>query len=101
MYANYKKNSDNNTIDLYFNYFNWLDSPYIKLVGTKQYVDTIDSTYLKLKSGEDGILDIIVQVKYFSDKKLCGYRNLKVLSYHIWNISDDKPKFVVKKAFEI
>lgn len=101
LYANYKKNSDNNTIDLYFNYFNWLDSPYIKLVGTKQYVDTIDSTYLKLKSGEDGILDIIVQVKYFSDKKLCGYRNLKVLSYHIWNISDDKPKFVVKKAFEI
>lgn len=101
LYANYKKNADNNTIDLYFNYFNQLDSPYVKLVGTKQYVDTIDSTYLKLKSGEDGILDIVIQVKYFSDKKLRGYRNLKVLSYHIWNISDDKPKFVVKKAFEI
>lgn len=101
LYANYKKNSDSNTIDLYFNYFNWLDSPYIKLDGVKQYVDTIDSTYLKLKSGEDGILDVILQIKYYSDQKLRGYRNVKVLSYHIWNISDDKPKFVVKKTFEI
>jgi len=67
LYANYKKNSDNNTIDLYFNYFNWLDSPYIKLDGVKQYVDTLDTTYLKLKSGEDGILDVVLQIKYYSD----------------------------------
>ena len=101
LYANYKKNPDDNSIDLYFNYFNWLDSPYIKLDGIKQYIDTIDSTYLKLKTGEDGILDIILQIKYYSDQKLRGYKNIKILSYHIWNISDDKPKFVIKKTFEI
>jgi hypothetical protein len=35
LYANYKKNPDDNSIDLYFNYFNWLDSPYVKLDGIK------------------------------------------------------------------
>ncbi len=101
LYVNFKKSQDDGTVELYFNYFNWFDSPYIKLIGTKEYVDTIAGTYLKLKAGEDGVLDIIIQLKQYVDQKLVGYRNIRVLSYHIWNLSDDKPKFLLQKTFEI
>ena len=95
LYVNYKKNADDNTIDLYFNYFNWFDTPYVKIIDNKTYIDIIPETYLKLKSGEDGMLDIIIQVKYYNGDELYGYKNIKVLGYHIWNLSDDKPKFLV------
>lgn len=101
LYAGYKKNSEDNSIKLYFNYFNWFDSPYVKIENNKMYVDTIEGTYLKLNSGEDGLLDIIMQLRYYNGGQLYGYRNLKIASYHIWNISDDKPKFIIKKVFEI
>lgn len=94
IFVNYKK-SDGNAIDLYFNYFNWFDTPYIKMEDGLPYLDTIGGTYLKLKAGEDGDLDIIIQVKYYNGTQLCGYKNIKVLSYHIWNVSDDKPKFII------
>lgn len=95
LYINYKKNPETKTLDLYFNYFNWFDSPYVKIIDNKTYIDTIESTYLKLEAGKDGFLDIIIQVKYYNGAELCGYKNIKVLSYHIWNISDDKPKFLI------
>lgn len=101
LYVNYKKNTEDNSIKLYFNYFNWFDSPYVKIENNKMYVDTIEGTYLKLDSGEDGLLDIVMQIRYYNGGQLYGYRNLKIASYHIWNISDDKPKFIVKKVFEI
>ena len=101
LYVNYKKNADDNTIDLYFNYFNWFNTPYVKIVDNKTYIDTIPETYLKLKSGEDGMLDIIIQVKYYNGDELYGYKNIKVLGYHIWNLSDDKPKFLVQKVYEL
>lgn len=100
IFVNYKK-ADGNAIDLYFNYFNWFDTPYIKMADGLPYLDTISGTYLKLKSGEDGDLDIIIQVKYYNGTQLCGYKNIKVLSYHIWNVSDDKPKFIIQKTYEL
>ena len=101
LYINYKKNPETKTLDLYFNYFNWFDTSYIKIIDNKTYIDTIEGTYLKLEAGKDGFLDIIIQVKYYNSDELCGYKNIKVLSYHIWNISDDKPKFLIQKVYEI
>lgn len=101
LYVNYKRNQDNGTLDLYFNYFNWFDSPYVKIVENKTYIDTIPGTYLKLAAGEDGTLDIIIQVKYYNGTQLYGYKNIKVLGYHIWNLSDDKPKFLIQKTYEL
>lgn len=102
LYVNYKCNKDdNNKIDLYFNYFNWFDSPYIKIDnGTQILLDTIEGTYLKLSPGEDGILDIVLQFKYYVGDVLYGYKNVKALSYRIFNLSDDKPKFLVQKIYQ-
>lgn len=101
IYVNYKKNSDEK-LTLYFNYINYLNTPFLKIVGSSIKIDTITNTYLKLNSGEDGVLDIMIQLKYYyDDRKLYGYKNIKLLSYHIYNISDDKPKFLVYKEASI
>ena len=102
LYVNYKRDEDLNGITLYFNYNNYLNSPFIKFDDDYNIlIDTIDSTYLKLKSGENGYLDIIIQVKHIEDNVLIGYKNLTLLRYQIFNISDDKPKFIVRKLSTI
>lgn len=91
---------DNNT--LYFNYSNFYNSPYIKVIdGEKISIDIIPGTYLKLKPGEDGILNIVLQFTKFINKKVYGVKNVIVYSYRIYNVSDDKPKFVAYKNYEI
>lgn len=101
IYASYKRDRANNdSLTLYFNYFNYFNSPYLKIEnGCDIKIDTIDGTYLKLKAGEDGILDLVVQFRYYNGGQLTGYKNCKILSYHIYNISDDKPKFLIQKIF--
>ena len=42
------------------------------------------------------MLDIVTQFRYYKGGTLCGYRNVKLASYQIYNISDDKPKFIIK-----
>lgn len=97
IYVNYKLNPDNK-ITLYFNYINYLNTPFIQKSqnGFKQHI--INNTYLKLDSGENGILNIILQLKYYTSKfKVNGYTNIVAASYQIYNISDDKPKFLIYK----
>ena len=94
--VNYKK-EDDDTITLYFNYNNFLASPYLKLNNGKTKTDIIPNTYLKLKSGESGILDIMLQFKYYERTELYGYKNVILVSYEIHNTSDDKPKFLIRK----
>lgn len=100
IYVNYKKNSDNKLV-LYFNYFNYMETPYIKIKDGDQYPDIIDNTYLKLNPDESGILDVVVQFRYYYGNKLYGIKNIKTLSYMVYNVSDDKPKFVMKKIYTI
>ena len=96
IYVNYKK-EDDDTTTLYFNYNNFLASPYLKLDNGKTKTDIIPNTYLKLKSRESGILDIMLQFKYYDRTELYGYRNVILVSYEIHNTSDDKPKFLIRK----
>ena len=97
VYVNFNKDSEDG-INLYFNYLNFISTPFVRFYGSKLKIDTIDRTYLKLRPGEDGKLDIVVQFKYYSDSThLYGYKNLKLVTYHIWNISDTKPKFLIYK----
>ena len=102
LYVNYKRDRyDNDALVLYFNYFNYINSPYVKIEnGTQIKLDIIPNTYLKLKPDEDGILDIVVQFKHYCGDVLIGYKNCKLLSYRISNVSDDKPKFVIQKVYE-
>ena len=62
LFVGYKRNRDeNDKLELYFNYSNYLNSPYVKIEnGTEVKIDTIPGTYLKLKDGENGFLDIIL-----------------------------------------
>ena len=96
IYVNYKK-EDDDSITLYFNYNNYLATPYVKIDNGKIKTDIIKGTYLKLKSGESGVLDILVQFKYYEKTELYGYKNVVLVSYEIYNISDDKPKFLIRK----
>lgn len=60
MYVNYRLDKATKSIELYFNYFNYLDSPYVKMEdGVTVKMDTMDGTYLKLADGEDGYLNIV------------------------------------------
>lgn len=101
VYCSYTK--DDNGITLYFNYYNFLNSPFVKFVdGGKVSMDIVKGTYLKLKPDEDGLLDLILQFKiYDSNGTLLAYRNAPVVTYRIFNVSDDKPKFLVRRETEI
>ena len=82
IYINYKKDvTNNNAIVLYFNYNNYINTPYVKVDNFKVYTDIIDDTYLKLAPGESGKLDIVVQFRYEEDEKILGCDNVKVLTY--------------------
>lgn len=102
MYVNYKKDPDNgNGLVLYFNYFNYLNTPFIRMEDFKIYSEIIEGTYLKLAPGESGKLDIVVQFKYYDDGIIRGVKNVKMLTYQIFNISDDKPKFIMREIYRI
>lgn len=96
LYVNYSRD-----MALYFNYFNYLNSPYIRIEGGHVRMDTLDGTYLKLAPGEDGTLDVVVQFRYVVGNVTYGYKNARIASYRIWNVSDDKPKFVVKQTYQV
>jgi len=98
IYVNYKKENDR-SITLYFNYYNYISTPYIKFSNGTTTIDTRSGTYLKLKNGEDGLLRIELQFKHYdTDGDMFGFTNIVVATYRIFNVSDDKPKFVIHKV---
>ena len=40
----------------------------------------------------------MLQFKYYERTELYGYRNVILVSYEIYNTSDDKPKFLIRKV---
>jgi hypothetical protein len=60
MYINYKKDIDTSKITLYFNYFNYINTPFIKVEDSKIYSEIIEGTYAKIAPGESEKLDIVV-----------------------------------------
>lgn len=98
--VNYSKDNDGR-LTLFFNYANYINTPFVKYVDGNFKIDTIDRTYLMLKPGERGDLDIVVQARYYIGEELYGYRNIKMLTFRIHNLSDDKPKFYITKTYEI
>lgn len=101
IYVNYKMNPDK-SITLYFNYINYLNTPFLKFEYGSLKIDTIPGTYLKLEPGEDGNLDIAIQVKmYYDERRLYGCKTVKLVSYHVYNVSDDKPKFLIYKSASV
>lgn len=94
MFVNYKSSGEG--IHLYFNYVNYIDTPYLKFQDGRLYSDLIDGTYLHLAPGEGGILRFVTQLKYYVNGQIAGIKNIELAALQIFNVSDDKPKFVVK-----
>lgn len=96
IFIQYDKTQDG--IVLYFNFVNYYNSPFIKFENGEQVTDIIDGTFLKLEPNQEGILDIVIQIRrHLDDRNIIGVSNLKIASYKIFNLSDDKPKFMVQK----
>ena len=109
--------------DLYFNIQNLFNSPfeYISTVTNQPNVLILPDSYLYLTGDkfvdkgdhneidedkfkrikEGGTLSIYGQVKTYSDNRLSDARTIKLFSYAIHNISDDKPKFLIEKTYDI
>lgn len=58
IYISYKKALDG--IHLYFNYFNYINTPFMKIEDNKFYPEIIDGTYLHLSPDQCGTLDLKV-----------------------------------------
>ncbi len=115
--------------DLYFNIQNLFNPPfeYISSITHQPNVLVLPDSYLRLSGDkfkkvydENGVwthneidpekveqlkkggkLSLYGQIKAFSNDRLVGVRLVKLFTYTIHNISDDKPKFLIEKTFDI
>lgn len=131
IYTNYVRKDDGHGdfhYDLYFNVQNLFNSPfeYISTVTNQPNVLVIPDSYLYLSGDKfkkvyegdtwthneidekkiaeikkGGELSIYGQVKVYSDDKLSDVRTIKLFSYQIYNVSDDKPKFLIEKTYDV
>lgn len=102
LYVNYIVDKDG-FIELFFNYNNLFDTPYSYRTADGHFAPVFkESTYLRLKPGESGFLDIVIQIKYFDAfGEVCGIKDIPALCYKIYNVSDDKPKFVIYNTWKL
>lgn len=99
LYFNYKK--DATGLTLYVNYSNFINSPFLKVENGQTYCDTINGTYAKILPNESALVDVVLQFRQYSSGKMIGYKNIVAATYQIFNLSDDKPKFLLKKMSDL
>ena len=126
IYTNYVRVDDGHGdwhYDLYFNVQNLFNSPfeYISSVTGQPNVLILPDSYLYLTGDkfvdkgdhneideekvrriqEGGELTLYGQVKTYSNDMLSDVRTIKLFTYKVYNVSDDKPKFLIEKVFDI
>lgn len=106
IYINYFVEDDTGAekkIHLYFNYNNLFCSPYnYQRRDGNFYTEFKPETYLHLAPGENGTLTIVLQAKWYDSLGILhGVKDIPVIRYRIWNVSDDKPKFIIKNIWTI
>lgn len=101
LFINYEKTDDGFT--LYFNYNNVFYNEYLYLTKEHTFKPCYKkSTFLTLKPGESGQLEIIAQPKvYDAAGDVCGIRDVRLFTFFVKNTSDDKPKFDIVKTYEL
>lgn len=115
--------------DLYFNVQNLFNSPfeYISAVTGQANVLILPDSYLCLSGDkwkevydengrflcneidddkmrrirQGGTLSIYGQAKTYSNDQLSDVKTIRLFTYQIYNISDDKPKFLINKTYDI
>lgn len=102
---------------LYFNYMNYTNPQYVHIEWPEDdrqaptsYVhnstdDEIKHTYLALRPGQSGRLDIRIDFLDYQrltqasiGQSIVGAASYIIATYYIMNTSDDKPKFIVSRA---
>lgn len=126
IYTNYVRVDDGHGdwhYDLYFNVQNLLNSPfeYMSSASGQPNVLIIPDSYLYLSGDkfkdmgdhneidedkfksirQGGQLSIYGQVKTYSDDRLSDVKTIRLFTYSVHNISDDKPKFMIEKTYDI
>lgn len=95
IYFTYK--TTDSGIRIYANYQNYIETPYVELRDGLEYPVIKDGTYVKLEPGESGDLNCMVQLRYMYGGNVRGIRDVVLASYRIYNVSDDKPKVVIRR----
>lgn len=88
-------------IEVYANYQNYMETPFVELRDGLEYPVVKDRTFLKLSPGESGDLDCLVQLRYTYGGVLRGVRDVVLATYRIFNVSDDKPKIVIWRMYTL
>lgn len=126
IYTNYVRKDDGHGdfhYDLYFNIQNLFNSPfeYISSITKQPNVLIAPDSYLYLPGKkvkdmgdhneidmdkvkaiqEGGVLSIYGQAKAYSDGVLSDTKLVKLFTYRVYNVSDDKPKFLIDKVYDI
>ena len=58
-----------------------------------------DAKMQKIREG--GELSLYGQVKAYSNGRLSDVKTIKMFTYRVYNVSDDKPKFLIEKVLDI
>lgn len=74
-----------------------VDTPYSEIRDGKEYPVLKNGTYLKLGPGESGQVDCLTQFRYNYGGGVRGIRDAVLASYMVFNVSDDKPKVVIRR----
>ena len=101
LFINYEQTEEG--FNLYFNYNNLFYNEYLYLDKNHTFHSCYKrSTFLSLKPGEAGQLEIIAQPRvYDAAGNVCGIRDVRLFTFAIKNTSDDKPKFDIIKTYEL
>ncbi len=70
----------------------------MKIEDGKIFANVVPGTYAKIDPGKDELLDIDMQFTVYDDNNdIVGNIIGTVAQFRIYNVSDDKPKFILKK----
>ena len=74
-----------------------MNTPFVKLVDGKVYADIVSGTYARIKPNEHEDLTVVVQFRMYAGNALVSVKNVTAATYRVHNLSDDKPKFLLRK----
>lgn len=106
--------NDEYEVVLYFNYKNFTNPSYVKYIKNNNNPpsatiynsndDDIKTTYLILRPGQHGVLDIRVDYLIYGlldeqsiSEQILGHSYEILKRYYIMNVSDNKPKFIISR----
>jgi len=67
----------------------------------KKYQVIKEGTYATIKCFDESYIKIMIQLCQYEYGNLIGIKDIEIARYKIYNISDDKPKFIIRRINEL